>query len=397
MERAETFVVTFIEKTTFEQRKPMYKQVEELLVPGFLSHSIGLNGVPVSVRSLGATDYFLLSHKIGPSKDTRTFYSWLVASSCWMIGGLPTLGNHQAQYEMFQTCMQIPTRTLMELAGIVTKLWKKASEASDYLEAFLYERESRYLWRVYGTNILERTGIPAAESLGLNSVQKIWISFNVLEDDRESYQREWANAKLIAAAHAPKGVQKINRADEQALREELERREHIQDVMFSQWMGYELDLPEGSLSKSSRFKKIMAATTPEELEEQMYKDRMGIKDAHDLIVDSIKAQMRAKVEREREAQRQRVLEAQKALEQEGISESLQPLLMSSEDIARRFEGRRGSRVFEGTGSQELYDKYLSKEVVTGGLSFRGDSPIALPDQSKLMGDLQKRLAKGDEP
>jgi len=145
-------------------------------------------------------------------------------------------------------------------------------------------------------------------------------------------------------------------------------------------------MPAGALLKGGdpgKFASITHSISSEELEEEMRKVRMGLKDEHDLVVDYYKAKIREKVEVERQAQVDRVEKAQAAIEQAGIKETLQPLLMSAEDIAKKMGARRGAQIYESPKRSSLYEKYLKKDAVVGHVETRGAQAIAVPDKSLM--------------
>jgi len=368
-----------LERTTPEQRSSLYDDVRELLTPGFLSESVSINGTRLAVRSLSAADFYLLKHRAGSLDFTKAeVQHWYLATAVWMVGGQPILEDPQATPEIYEVVKDLPVGVLNELVYVTGRLQKRMEKAIGRVRAFNFESESRFLWAAFGDNPHGKSGVPGAGRLGLNPLHRMWIGFNRAEDEREQFQVEWMQTKLIAATQSPKGVKKLNQSDQAAQEREKQRRQAIMDAAFYESQGHTVDLKE--VTKGGQFGGIKLAVTPEELEDEFRRWKAGIKDDHDRVVDYYKAKVAQRVEAERAEQRARIEAAQRAAEAEGFAEpSLRPLAMDAEEIRARFRTGGTSKVYYGTKANSLYERYIANEPEAGAIVMRGGQPVSVPE------------------
>jgi len=367
----------------------MYDDVRQLLNPGFLTNSVKVDDILLSLRTFNRADYFLLSNRAGA--ESRDVLDWIVASAVWMVDGQPVLEDPSAVYQICQTSKRFPKVIKSDLLLVIENLRERMSKAMTYLESFLYEEESRFLWRIYGTRINTATGVPGGERLGLNFLQESWIAYNEVEDQREQFQQKWLQAKLIASTMAPKGIKKLNNSDQAAQRQLDEQREEAQTQAYYQWIGRE-DLVRKTDSAGGVYTERYSARTVEDLQEEYRKWCLGIKDEHDLIVEDYKAKIRAKIESERRKRQERIELVERTLEAEGLKEpSLRPLLRDVEPLSLRTV--RGKRVYADK-KEHLYDRYLKHEAKPGTIEMRQGIPVSIP-QDSLQEQVASRKPRGD--
>ena len=251
---------------------------------------------------------------------------------------------------------------------------RKVREATDIVEAFLYETESRYLWKAEGAASVTAGGLGPKDP-GLNQIQKLWVFYNRAEDDSESDRREWEIAKFMIGPHVPKGIKKINAKDKKQRNDAKRRREAIMDRVYYEVQGV---IPKKKTKDgTSRFEKyegwdVKVAETEEELQDEMRRWVAGIKDPHDNVIDYVKAKI--KTEREtakNRAQAQRVA-LERAMEEEGVPKT--QLIPMTGKAAQEFLERVRARV-PGTSKvmqdslahNSAYEKYIKKNPEVGML------------------------------
>lgn len=294
-----------------EKRKPLYNDVRELLNPGFLSHRVMFRGSVLCLRAPAPGDMFLLRNRVPPKASDREWKEWMVATCIWMVDGYSFLEDVNVAVRLHQSLRYIPGRSLNVLWSVIHGLMNRVSVAVSRAEAYCYERQSRALWRFCGRQSPARdefTGTPGSSRLGMNIVQQIWVAYNTTEDERFSDLHAWNSAKLIASAQAPKGIKKLNQADDQKEKQEQRRRERVRDQMYYEAVGW----------RDVHKDLVFQPHTAEELVEQMRRWRDGEKDLHDIVVDAWRDRVRDQIEKqeqEREHERAERERARKAAEE----------------------------------------------------------------------------------
>jgi len=265
-----------------------------------------------------------------------------------------------------------------KLFSVYTALQNQVHKAFTLLEAYCYEDYSRMFWRMAGRSTPAHetmSGIPGLSTLGMNHLQRLWVAYNISEDDRNQWQQDWSAAKLVASAQSPKGVRRLNQREEGERKLEEERRKKVIERVFYEATGKRVGESSGMV--------VYRSVTPEELVEEMHRWQRGEKDAHDLVVDSYKNQIRAK----HEAERQKHEERMRALEQLQVETGAQGasvLVGYTEEQMRQLRmdpnsplRKRGAVVASNTNAARLYQKYVAPEIVVGGIG-DGGKAIAAP-------------------
>ncbi len=381
-------------QTTDEQRRSLYADVEELLSPGFLSERVVVGGVSLSLRNLLPSDQFLLRHRIGTDFDSKEAHTQILAQSIWMLDGQVLLEDSRSFPKVRDLCCRFPQILREDLFQRLIRLQGRVNAAIGRSRSYFYEEDSRYLWRAYKVSVVSRFGVPGADRLGPNSVLEMWRVYNHTEDEREEWQSSWSQTKMIVATQAPKGVEKLNSADEAAWSLEQARRQSVMDAMYYESKGYNIDsarLLRAVHSEFDNYDEIKMAVTPEELENEMRKVRMGIKDGHDEVIERHKSKIAERVEREKAEQRDRILAAQMAADAAGEA-PLQLIPMSREEFEDRFQAKpQGKKVYYQSQANPLYERFIKSQAVAGryhGVDEAG-RPIVVPDRN-LQGNVQTR-------
>lgn len=376
-------------KDEAEQRRPIYAEVEELLIPGFLSQTAAIGGVNISMRTLFPGDMVLLRHRVGHVATERMWKEWAIASSIWMIDGQHLLGNPNAPAQIRAFLRRIPKSGINALFGIYTGLHNQMRKIFSRMEAFCYEDQSRALWRMVGRGSPARedvAGVPGVSALGMNHIQRMWVAYNLAEDDRTQWQAEWASAKLIASATSPKGVRRLSQREESERKLEEERRKGVIARTYMEATGHQVGEASGMI--------VHRAVSPEELVDEMNRWVRGEKDWHDTVIDAYKQRIREKhdAERVQHEERMRALETLRAeSEAQGIGT---PVVGHTLEQLRAIRGdsglqRRGSQVATSSAPARIYDKFVSKDIAAGGLDTKGKG---VPVQDQEVGSLSDAVA-----
>lgn len=271
--------------TQWEDRAPFYEDVEDLICPGFLTHTVEIGPVRLALRSLGSGDVYFLKARAEGALEWG-WRAWAVASSIWLWDGHCLLESPHLTPYLYKLVCKLPEPMLDFLYGIVRGLFKRMEVASEALEPFCYELKSRRLWKSFGGRPPhEFTAVPGVNRTGGNFIQRMWIAFNVAEDQDKVASLQWEYFKFVASANAPKGVQKVSQRDLEDKRREEQRRKEACDVWFYQTLGL-LEKVEEQEVKNLRIHP--SSKSPDQLEEEFKAWVEGRDDWHDKIVNEYK-------------------------------------------------------------------------------------------------------------
>jgi len=346
--------------TTPEQRLPLYKDVEELITVGFLSHPVVLGGVPLCLRSLGPGDIHMLKFRAVDS----SWKLWAISTAIWMVDGVNLLVEPHAVPRLARSIKTLPGRIQDILFSLVFGLYNRVQRAQDGVESFCYETYSRYLWSSFerkapGVN----SGIPGSERLGMNSLQSFWVVHNQAEDSRAKQSRLWEMAKLITSSMAPKGVKKLDDKDRQIRSEEEDQRQRVQDEFFYVTKGLMKRSESGAILGSDGTRVIQKASTPDELAEEMRRWVTGEQDWHDQVVTEYKRQVTERLETQKREREERLAAVRREAARQEQEESLpMPLVGYTVDQLQGLLGGRAAGVRqigpENDMRQHMYTRYL---------------------------------------
>jgi len=325
----------------------------------------------ISLRSMSPGDIHLLRYRGGPSLSARMWKTWTVASSVWMVDGINLLEHPDSIHRVQRSLLGLPKTTLDVLFSTTMGLLNRVGTAVKRTESYCYESYSRVNWRIAGRQSTMReefTGIPGSGRLGMNHVQQMWVAFNLAEDDRLQHMQAWQSAKLVASAASPKGVKKLNRADESLRnREDSRRRTAIEQMVNDAFFGEEYEADAGEMVVMVRGEpvvvpRVKTARTADELSEQMRSWVAGEKDWHDIVVDTYKQRVREQFQQEKTRRE----ESRRQLTEPGVTSETLPLVgytaeqikdMRPELFDRRAAGTK--QVFDNSSRVSLYHKYIA--------------------------------------
>lgn len=370
-------------RTEFEDRTPFYEDVRSLLTPGFLTEVVTIGGHRFALRTFTTEDFFLLRCRAGSDAPDFESKAWAIASAIWMVDGQIVHGHQESLLRIFQMCrdMSLPMRD--GLYRVLVILTRRMQEATLRAEAYLYESESRFLWKGEGGRLMEHPPI----RVGVNKIQHLWSFYNTIEDQREDYQNRWSLTKFIAGTQAPKGIQKLN-AKEQKTEAELEqKRQRVRDRMFYEASG----LPFPTEEESRKFYNVNPMETEEDLKKEMARWLKGEKDWHDRIIDFVKNKIRRSVEERRVEEVSHENELERILEEERSSlEVLSPEM--ARELLQRTQGPK--RVLQDTTHNSAYDKYLAQDPIAGYMEVDAEQGVPKPKNApdeEMLKHLQERV------
>lgn len=352
--------------TTYESRKIFYKDIEDLLFYGFLSHPVYLGEDHViHLRSLSQHDFFLMDKSFTKRSLERDWKQATLACAIWNVDGISLLEFPQqtlVRKKINDLLKRVPNRIIERLFSVLAGLLNRANTAVVDIDFFCKENVSRFLW-LQQQETLKR-------SPNLNSVQKIWMYFNHYESLREKDDSLWEFSKFIASASNSDGVKKIQESDRSRRESEESKKNTMLDFFYYKKIG---------LAKEEEFKPysekygIKQANTIEELEDEYKRWVMGEKDQHDLIVDQYKESIRMRYEEEKKRREQELQELQKAYEESQMTlpQGTQLIGLKPEEIEGFFRDKKNvKKVYDHdpfSMKERLTEKYINVEQVALGL------------------------------
>jgi len=357
-------------ETTPEQRTEIYGDVRKLLHPGFLAHPVDVNGTRLVLRSFNENDWLFLQYRASDTSPVD-WQRWTVATSIWMVGGQILFNDEGALQRVYEMCRTLPANILGDLYAILNALMRRVRDAADVVSGYLYEGESRYLWKAEGARLVEEGRISLGQ-MGLNAVQKLWVYYNRMEDEGQQETAHWEMVKFTVGPHAPKGIKKINAKDKQIAADRKRRRQQEMDRIYYETKGM---IPKRKLVASDKKKygdwNVQLAETPEELKDEMRRWVAGIKDPHDNVIDYVKAKIKTEKESEisrAKAQREAL---SRAVHEEGITKSqLVPMSgTAAAEFIERVKSRMPgvSKVLQDQTHNSAYEKYIKNNPDVGSL------------------------------
>ena len=380
----------------------MYGDLLGLLIPGFLSTDIDIEGFRVSLRSLSPQDLQYLRRYV--DNDDLSWRYHLIAHSIWMVDGIPLLDvpyTHKIAYEALMCSNRAVTQAML---GTVFGFFSRVREAGNYLEAYLYEDESRRLWRGLSNGkhpLHSLASIPGIDRVGLNTVQVTWASWNVLEDFRDEHDSHWANTKILVALQSHKSYESLNKRDQLRAESEDGRRENVKERA---WYRFQYGPPEET-GERFRGETVHRARTNDELEDEMRRWIRGELDEHDQIVEEYKARVKQGIE-EREREKERILQELKEqrLAQEKDLGVPKPALraVTPEELRELMQAKGGPGsgakfITEADPVSRAFNRFLRPEVKSGHLSVDAagkiiETPPVVPDDAAPGPSLTEQIA-----
>lgn len=374
-------VHTTTDKDEAAHRRAIYSTLEDLISPGFVAQSVSVGGVEMSMRSMFPGEYTILRYRLGTESGERAWMEWAIASSVWILDGQILLGDPNAAVRIRRVLKSMPKAAITKLFAVYTEIQNRVRHEVERLEAFCYEDYSRMLWRMFGRGspaMESAAGIPNVSSLGMNHIQRMWVAYNLAEDDRLAWQQEWAAAKLVASTQAPKGIKQLNQREESERKLEEERRRKVIEKAYYEVTGRMVGEESGMV--------VHRSVTPEELVDEMNRWVRGEKDWHDQVIDAYKERIRQKHEDDRQRHESRMTELEE-LQTEMSAMGNSSLVAYTAEQMRNIRGEEPARravVSEGGDTSRLFNKFVAQEIKAGGVG-AGGKAIPIP-QEMVRGD-----------
>lgn len=398
--------------TTAEQRLQFHEDVRELISPGFLTARIQINNKYLCLRSPYPTDYWLMEKAFG--LEERDWTLGLIARLVWMVDGITLFGNLAAQAAVKELLKSLPKTAFDAIFACALGLMARASRARDGALYFLYEEISRDMWRGYGhqlPNADHLTGILHLEKIGLNAVQKIWYAWNTAEDQRTKDMFAWQMAKQQIAPHAPKAVEKIDKADKLSEETREKDRQKQLDAWFYKTVGV-LDTDGKLVSKTGDVidpfagDQVNMAYTSDELADEMKRWVTGDMDYHDKVVGEYKAQIKDRMLADRSARDQALAEAAQEIQERednlGVRPRTRLVGYTGDQVAEMMKDggfdvdRPGARTvsYPTSRKESAFDKWVDSEKSAGALVEEDGKLVArkeIPKPKKDDRNLQDKI------
>jgi hypothetical protein len=234
----------------------------------------------------------------------------------------------------------------------------RIEDAARVFEAYCYESQSRTRWRMCGRRCPSERAPTWVARAGSNTLQQLWVAFNLFEDDRLQWENDWYAATTVAATMAQKWVQQIRTEESNRWKAEVERRDEVIRRAKN---------PDAEREEGDAGLKVARHRTNEDLIEQMRRWQRGELDDHDLIVQGYKDGIRRRHDETREAHERRMAALDQAVSD---APDMPPIVgYTAEQLAEMGlqAPTRTRRLYDAGHPGRLYDKYLSAEIPIGGL------------------------------
>lgn len=384
-------------KTTYEQRSSLYEDVETLLDFGFLTVDVLVNGVRLSLRSLGPGDRFVLRHRIHKA-STEEWRAWAIASSVWLIDGYTLLDNPNSAPSLFKTFLRLPNNVKAILFNGVMGLFNRVSKAIDAVESYAYEKISRYKWKSLGKMPFTTHYGASLGNMGTNHVQRMWTFYNQIEDQKIADDHLWEGFKLVTSAQAPKGVKKIDDRDRQTRKQEEERRQATQDKFYYIAKGV-LKSDADKKNEAMNQGMMLGVKSADDLVDEMKRWVTGEFDWHDEIVDNYKRTVAEGYARHKQEAAERKAMMDALWEQEsGVPKAM--VAYTPEQLAEILKDRQPGpggvrQVGSGAGivREHLYAKYLERQPDSGSIRVDEEGHLTVAANSPERPPLDQRVAE----
>lgn len=369
----------------YELRAPMYRDLVRLLVPGFLSATCHVDGHAYALRSLHPGDLFALTSVV--RSTSPEWRMWVVAASLWAVDGVFLFESGSSATRAAYDALRASSPALInQLFGTCVGFFRRARAAHRYLEAYLYEDESRRLWESTCRGrypIWTRSPLPGLERLGFNPFQASWMAWNHLEDLRLDQDHAWSLTKVQVALQSAKSYQKLESRDTaRAESQEAVRRASLLRA-YDHWRGLIDD--EGKALDGST-PRVTTPRTPLELAEEMKKWMSGDLDAHDRVIEEYKERIRLEYEARNQALEEARVEAE--VRRAAPAAAGRPRLVSATpaELAERLGSGTGMAVrvlHEEHPGTRLFNRYLKEEPGPGHLTVGADGKVSLASSTPL--------------
>lgn len=391
------------------QRRFLYRDVEELIESGFLTHTLNIEGFSLTLRTLLPKDLVRLKARSRIVKEDYEIARWSIASSVWMIDGFEVSLNDSdnGAYHVHREWAKDLNSSMVEvLASMVVGLRNRLMRAIRLTEAFCYEPYSRGSWRMLGK-----------PSVGLENssvVRRLWVAHNLSEDNSQEESRQWVHTRaIVSSMGGSKGAKQLATALQQGEDKEEQRRQKVIEEAVNWIIQGEREDQKPLVvtidGKTVVVPKVHTQSTTSELEEEMRRVFSGEKDFHDMIVDQYHQRIRGSVEDRRESFKNKILEARQRADAAAeanpsasvVGYTREQLMELNPEILKN---KTTSNISDGAQANYIYDRYFGPQLKPGVLtpSMRVEdadptrdkfAQVKRDEDQELEPSLQERISK----
>lgn len=386
------------------RRRFFYTDVEALVTVGFLTHTVLVQGVPVTFRSLTDAAVVRLRQRLHRKITVLEWRRLLLAASTHAVGSLVVpLDDTNAEYVLYRDLYSaLPLPYVTALTSVLDGFGRRVTRALALVEAYCYEPYSRALWR----------GVVGLHNPVHNAVCRVWRSFNLAEDERTADFMQWEHTRMVVSSMSSKGAKHLLNEEKKIKQQEQNRRNTIIEQAVTRILSGSQAAEENVVTvtldgETFDVPRIMSARTADELMGEMERAAKGEKDYHDKVVERYKDGIRSRVESER-SRRQEAFDTAMSMareEQQRDPDTVvpaAPLVGYTPDQLRQlnlnstFTPRRQSA--DTSHGARLYDRYMQTStpkvgwVGVKGIPEPAAASPAAPSEPEGVSPLQQAVA-----
>lgn len=333
-----------------------YKNLEKIILYGFLSVRISLYGHDLLIKSISDKEYSYID-MICSGKNIYKLNLLNLAFCTISIDGYNIIEDRNSFLkEVMDFYKQSPAVFTEKIIITLNTLNRTYVESLNFLEGFCYSDRSRNIWSILDIyNRSSYLGIKGLDYIGINSIQESWIYINKKLDDEKKYGDELNNTLLIVSATNQKGAKAIAKNYENQIQESKELRKEI--------CKYGYDKKRVEENKKKREKWTAPLQSREDLVRELYRQMSGKKDKHDLYIDEWIERQKEKAEQTRESVEKKSEAFREKINKEGLDLIESSIAISSEELNKRLKEKnnKDNKVFMPDSTEvERRDRVLKK-------------------------------------
>lgn len=358
------------------RRRFIYKDVEELIIEGFLHQTVHLEGSYVVFRTLTAAvqrDFLLRAFA-----DEGNWKRHHIAASVHMVDGLvidPREPN--AAHYLFKEWLEDTRYEHVEvLHPYVLGLKNRLQRATRITHAYCNEVYSRNLWRSSGPP--KRTQ---------NIVQRLWVAYNEADDLFDTDMRQWQHTRSIVGSMSSKGAKQLRKSSDQwEEKRKVRQQKAIEDAVNWVISGEREEQKPITVTVNGRtytVPKVHASQTVDEMQEELMRAVRGERDYHDHMVEQYKEFHRARLEGARQERQAALQKARERAEARGITGRTTIVGYTPEQLAQinpEILKQPTARVQATSPERDRFDKYVQTDVEVGWIGASGRPEAASPSE-----------------
>lgn len=377
------------------RRRFLYADVEPLLAQGFLTHTVLVQGVPITLRSLTDETSAHLRQRLHRNLLVGEWKRLVLAASTHSVGYLSVpLLDRNAEYTLYRELyVELPIQYVNVLYSIFDGLSRRVNRALSIVEAYCYEPYSRSMWR----GLVGNEGKPIQ-----NPVYRVWRAFNLAEDMRQADFGQWEHTRMFVSAMSSKGAKHLLNEEKKIKQREQDRRNGVIEETVTRILSGSQSVERSAVTvtldgETFEVPRIMSARTANDLMDEMERAVKGEKDYHDKVVERYKEGIRSRVETER-SRRQEAYDTALALAHEDAQAPVSPSEVTPSvplvgytpeqlrqlNLVTSFTPRR--QTADASHSTRLYDRYVQTAARVGWVGVKGVPEPAAPPSTTSAGE-----------